>query len=430
MANFSFSLNGVLNNLPSSLSSIGYKAKNALSRKLKSSNEGKRNPHAPSDNDFDENDSSNNNNNKKPSSSSSNRLDNSSSSKATIKSSNKKPRVKKPKVEVKYCDKCLKDEEEKVQATHYCSGCSMNYCEAHINLHNSANKTKGHAESGQVSSLAAAHVPLALLPDLQQICVLPNPDSPFSCTIDHGYGSLFVLDGDMFMEYDLTTKELVNHFREPQERRAVRVCYDSNDDTLIYVLDRCASHDIVKTSRDGKMIHWQLDDQSPIRDMSVDPIDGTIYTVQNDGIVCVKDGKVSSTLRENINGNNMFVDTYDNICGVTTNHENNLIVVSNRYIITCNKKGKIFSKVEKVSSGASKRIHLDPSGEHMYFIGDSGIESTKLNGTCRTEFRNDKVDYDHKFEVSRGEGIDMAIDFTSGEVYVVNPHKSKVQVFK
>ena len=327
----------------------------------------------------------------------------------------------------KLCNKCLA-EDEQVLATHHCSECNQNYCGAHLHLHNTSNKTKSHAETGKVSKILSN---ASLLPSLKQHVDLPSLSKPKCSAIDLKHGSLFVANDLIIVEFDVATKKVKASFKEPQEDAPFKMCYDPNDNALVYCIDRGAYFDITKVSRDGKKIFWSINKQSRVRDMCIDRHDGSIYTIQKDGVVILnRDGKVTATLREDVCGQNMFVPPFEYLFGITTDFDNNLLLTSSKSIIKADKTGNVISRVSRVSPGAASRLTLDPSGQLLYYIGDEGLESTKLDGSCLTLFKNENADSDHKFELDGGEGLEMGIDFTTGEFYVTNVYKRKVQVFK
>ena len=393
-----------------------------------------------------------------------------------------------PKVEIsiKYCDKCLKDEEEEVIATHSCPTCSMNFCENHINLHNNSNKTKSHASSvveipalknscdcakclkehgesiaagywceqckvnlcenhfklhnkstktsshtHKVLTTVARNVPFSLeYEDEKKLG--ENEDFNFEFTgpnaicLDSKHGKLFVSDRSTIFEFDTKTKLMVNHFKEPQDRDHYHTCYDLRDDALVYVIDRCCASTIVKISRDGKMTYWENDeDMGIIRSMAVDKHDGTIYLLQRGGIdfLCPDTGKVIKSLRENLQGQNLFGNT--DFASLALNSNNDLVLLSEYEMIVCNKKGKILKKVEvKTPCGRTGRLVIENETGRI-FTTQYGIVSMNQEG-------QEWVDYNNEFfDVSTsGKGIDIALDCENGELYCSSRSKTCVLSFK
>ena len=329
---------------------------------------------------------------------------------------------------LKECQWCLQHDDEHCVATHQCADCKVDsheyLCELHANIHKQVKKFKSH----NMQSLSFG-----------PICDLKiNPTfklsefkfyQPSSCVI--AQQSLFVTDRDSIFEFNLKSGELVQHFNEPQERYPRNLCYDPSDDTLVYCIERGSSFDVVKLSKNGKRILWELQDQLRISDMCVDKMNnGNVYTVQKDGIVVINKGKVVNTLRDDLNGDNMFINiAYDSLVGVATDCNDQLIISTKRWILICDKKGKILKKGQKIREGESCRIQIDPiQSDRIYYIGDECLESCLLNGTKRMILKYDP-NYEERFEIYCGAGLDFVIDFESRQLIVANICKGKIQVF-
>ena len=346
----------------------------------------------------------------------------------------------------KNCDKCLTDDEEKVLATHHCKQCNAHMCENHLKLHNSSNKTKSHvndvseltsagSSSGGSSVAASSGGFVPFSGNYNHIGTLgENEDFNFEfagvagLAIDPVNRTIFVADRWTFFEFDLKTKMLKNHFKEPQDRDNMHLCYDTKDKALVYVIDRCCASTIVKISRNGKMVFWENDGTGMIYSMAVDKVDGTIYIAQNGGVdfLSPDTGKIIKTLRQNIQGNNVFGLSRIDCMGINVNNE--LVLINEDTILVTNKNGKILKKFDKQRTYTQKCPQFEPNTNKIYCV-QYGIDSMNEDGTCLTSFMNENSPY--KFGLYHaGSGMVIALDSATGELYCGFAEKNVVLVFK
>ena len=346
------------------------------------------------------------------------------------------PDVVQLEVAVKNCEKCLKDEQETVPATHFCKSCNASLCQAHLTLHNTSNKTKSHVNDiiQLTSSPLTSFVPFSGA--FEHIATLGEQETvnfQFSrvaaITIDPVNRSLFVSDKNTFLEFDLKTKKLKNQFKEPQNRENKMLNYDPKDDALIYMIHRCSSALIVKTSRDGKMIYWETA-VGVVKGITVDRKDGTVYVLQKNGVdfLSSTNGSIVKSLRNDINGKSIF--EMQNIDSIGINHDNDLVLIDQYNIIVSDKNGKILKKHTKHSTVLHVRPQFEPVTNRIFCVS-SGIVFMNEDGTCVTNFENEKSQR-YRFNLFYpGEGLDIALDTESGELYAgVHSDSEFVIVFK
>ena len=335
-----------------------------------------------------------------------------------------------------HCDKCFA-EEETVEATSHCPTCNSNFCEQHIALHNSSNKTKSHAPL--VESLKGkSAIPFSgefklveKLGDHEDFQLDFN--APSHVVVCEKNKLIFVADGENFVyAFDSITRDYKYRFTYTGgDMRSMAI--DPNDDSLVIAMYHYGCDRLTKISMDGKITRWTVVTQDKAHNIIVDPSDSKIYFLKDcytNPVVHIfngNDGSIAGKTAVNLDGEGLV----ERASCIAFDLEGNLVVANNyrRELTTMTKKGKILStkRYEGESISYITSICFEKTGK-MY-VGTTHPDYSEVE-TWSSEGNSRFTGQDLPEKKIQSSHIHVALNSLVGELLVCSKWNKAVYVFK